>query len=288
MILVFGKTGQVACELAHVLPEGWFAGRDQADLSNPQECHDLILRLRPDGVINAAAYTAVDRAENDEDLAIQINARAPQAMARACAALNIPIVQISTDYVFDGSGEQPFQPEHPTAPLGVYGRSKRAGEIGVVGSGAVHAVLRTSWVCYAHGTNFVRTMLRLGAERDVLRVVADQWGGPTSARAIAEACARILSQLQDCPQKAGIYHFTGAPVTTWARFAQTIMTMAGLECRIEPIKSSEYTTPARRPLNSRLDCTSLQREFGIGQPDWQDDLARCLDALSKTELRRPG
>lgn len=279
MILVFGKTGQVARELAALSPDAHFAGRDQADLSDPQTCHDLITRLRPKAVINAAAYTAVDRAEGEADLASRINADAPAAMATACVALGIPIVHISTDYVFDGAGDKPFAPDHPTAPLGVYGRTKLAGENGVRQSGATHAILRTSWVFSPHGTNFVRTMLRLGAERDVLRVVADQWGGPTPARAIADACLQIVSQLGTSPDKTGTYHFAGAPVTTWAGFAQAIMAEAGLDCRIDPIPTSDYPTPAQRPLNSRLDCFSLSAQFGISQPDWRVDLSACVKIL---------
>lgn len=281
MILVFGRTGQVARELARLVPDAVYLGRDQADLSDPEACAAAIRAHNPRAVINAAAYTAVDRAEDQEALAAYINGAAPAAMARECAALDVPLVHISTDYVFDGAGTAPFAPDHPTAPLGAYGRTKLMGEQGVQAAGGTHAVLRTSWVFSCHGSNFVRTMLRLGAERDVLRVVADQIGGPTPARAIAHACISIATQLRDAPEKSGIYHFSGAPDTSWAGFAREIMERAGLDCRIEDIATSDYPTPAKRPLNSRLECSSLSM-FGLERPDWRQGLADVLTELKGT------
>ena len=279
MILVFGRTGQVARELAALVPGATFLDRAQADLSDPDACAQAIRAHRPHGVINAAAYTAVDRAEGEEELATTINAHAPAAMARACATLRVPFVQISTDYVFDGAGEKPHAPDTPAAPLNAYGRSKLLGEKGVRAAGGAHAILRTSWVFSTHGTNFVKTMLRLGTERDALRVVADQIGGPTPADSIASACLAIVAQLQATPEKSGTYHFAGQPATSWAGFARTIMAQAQLSCEITDIPSSAYPTPARRPLNSRLDCSTLQAVFGITPPDWQAGLARMLDQL---------
>ena len=278
MILIFGQTGQVARELAQLSPEARCLGRDQADLSDPAACAEVIRQLAPQAVINAAAYTAVDRAEEEEALATTINGHAPAAMAQVCAQLQIPLVHISTDYVFDGAGDQPFAPDHPTAPLGAYGRSKLLGEEGVRGAGGVHAILRTSWVFSAHGANFVKTMLRLGSERDSLRVVADQIGGPTSARAIARACLTMAEGLRNRPTLAGTYHFAGGPATSWAGFARAIMARAGLDCTIEDIPSAAYPTPAQRPLNSRLDCSTLAR-FGLAQPDWQADLSDVISEL---------
>jgi len=275
MILVFGRSGQVARELARLAPQAHYMTRDQADLSDPETCAVAIRSYAPRAVINAAAYTIVDRAEEEEALATRINGTAPAAMAEACAALGVPLVQISTDYVFDGRGNAPFLPEHSTAPLGAYGRSKLKGEEGVRAAGGCHAILRTSWVFSAHGKNFVKTMLQLGAERDTLHVVADQIGGPTPARAIAEACLSIALQLQDDPAKTGTYHFSGTPATSWARFAHTIMFKAGLRCQIREISSKEYPAPAPRPLNSRLDCTSLN-VFGLTQPDWQTELDNTI------------
>jgi dTDP-4-dehydrorhamnose reductase len=282
MILVFGKTGQVATELARAAPDAMCVGRDRADLADATVCRDLILDLRPSGIINAAAYTAVDRAEEDEALATQINGDAPAAMAQAAARLGVPIVHISTDYVFDGAGDAPFAPDHATAPLGAYGRSKLLGEEGVAQAGGAHAILRTSWVFSVHGNNFLKTMLRLGRERDALNVVADQIGGPTPARDIARACLSILDQLQAAPHKSGIYHFSGAPDTSWAGFAREIMAQAGLECRVNDIPSSDYQTPAQRPLNSRMDCTSLTK-FGLSRPDWRAGVAQVLAELGAVE-----
>lgn len=279
MILIFGQTGQVARELALLAPDAVFLGRAQADLADPDACAQAIRTHGPKAVINAAAYTAVDRAETEEGLATLINAHAPAAMARACAVLGVPFVQISTDYVFDGAGEQPFAPDHPTAPLNAYGRSKLMGEQGVRDAGGVHAILRTSWVFSAHGSNFVKTMLRLGAERDALSVVADQIGGPTPADSIASACLKIAAQLQTAPEKSGTYHFAGQPPTAWAGFARAVMAQAGLDCTITDIPSTDYPTPARRPANSRLECSALQTSYGISPPDWQAGLARVIDQL---------
>ncbi len=282
MILVFGKTGQVARELARLVPEARYLGREDADLSDPAACAAAIAAHRPEAVINAAAYTAVDRAETDAARATLINGDAPAAMARACAALAVPFVHISTDYVFDGAGSEPFTPDHPTAPLNAYGRSKLIGEDGVRSAGGAHVILRTSWVFSAHGNNFVRTMLRLGAERDHLRVVADQIGGPTPARAIASACLHIVKQLHDAPAKSGTYHFAGAPETSWAGFARAIMAEAGLACRIDEIASAEYPTPARRPMNSRLDCSGLSA-LGLTRPDWREHLHTLITDLKGSQ-----
>lgn len=282
MILIFGRSGQVARELARLAPDAEFAGRDLFDLCQPgidgARLYDWIMANAPTAVINAAAYTAVDRAEDEEALATTLNSLAPRAMAEACKTLRIPFVHLSTDYVFDGAGTDPFTPDSPTAPLNAYGRTKLAGEDAVRSAGGVHVILRTSWVFSAHGNNFVRTMLRLGAERDYLRIVADQIGGPTPARAIASACLHIVAQLQETPAKSGTYHFTGAPETSWAGFARAIMSQAGLACRIDDIPSADYPTPARRPMNSRLDCASLAR-FGLSQPDWRVDLKDVIAEL---------
>jgi dTDP-4-dehydrorhamnose reductase len=281
-ILVFGKTGQVAQELAK-LPETLCLGRDTADLSDPAGCGDAIRLHKPAAVINAAAYTAVDAAETDEEQATLVNGTAPGAMARACAALGIPLVQISTDYVFAGHGEMPWQPDDATAPLGAYGRSKLAGEMAVRDAGGAHAILRTSWVVSAHGANFVKTMLRLGAERDSLNVVTDQIGGPTAAADIAAACHRIALQLTDAPDKTGTYHFSGAPDCSWADFARAIFDEAGLNCTVHDIPSSGYPTPAKRPLNSRMDCGTTHKTFGIERPQWQASLTQILKDLGASK-----
>ncbi len=277
-LLVFGRTGQVARELARLAPDATFLDRAAADLSDPPACAAAIRAARPSAVINAAAWTAVDRAEAEEAAATVINGEAPAAMARACAESGIPFVQISTDYVFDGAGDAPFAPDHPAAPLGAYGRSKLKGEEGTRAAGGTHAILRTSWVFSAHGTNFLRTMLRLGRERDSLNVVADQIGGPTPARAIAEACLTIAAQLRADPAKGGTFHFAGAPDVSWADFARAIMARAGLSCIINDIPSSAYPTPACRPANSRLDCSGLA-VFGLARPGWRTGMEEALREL---------
>lgn len=279
-ILVFGKSGQVATELAQ-LPGVMCLGRDTADLNNPAACAAAIHKHRPNAVINAAAYTAVDRAEEDEATAQRVNADAPAAMASACAELGIPLVHISTDYVFAGDGNAPWTPDAPTGPLGAYGRTKLAGEQAVQAAGGTYAILRTSWVVSAHGNNFVKTMLRLGAERDSLNIVGDQIGGPTGAREIAAACHNIALQLAADSNKSGIYHFAGRPDCSWADFARAIFARADLNCQVSDIPSSQYPTPAARPLNSRLDCTSTTAIFGIARPDWANTLTHILTELGQ-------
>lgn len=279
-VLVFGQTGQVARELTRRRPEGVVLttlGRAEADLSDPDACAAAILAADVDAVINAAAWTAVDRAEAEEAAATVINGDAPAAMARACALKRLTFLHISTDYVFDGAGNFPFAPDHPTAPLGAYGRSKLLGETGIRAAGGQSLILRTSWVVSAHGSNFLKTMLRLGRERTSVNVIADQIGGPTPAAAIADAlytCATALCG----GAPGGIDHFAGTPDTSWADFARAIMAAANLPCQINDIPSSAYPTPTRRPLNSRLDCSGLGR-FGLTRPDWRAALPEILHEL---------
>lgn len=287
-LLVLGRSGQVASELSRLSGKGQeihCLGRNEADLSQLEKAIEAVRRavgtFRPDALINAAAWTAVDAAETEEVEAQALNAEAPTALARLAAEAGLPFVHISTDYVFDGASQAPFATDATTAPLSAYGRTKLSGEQGVAKAAnpAGWAVLRTSWVFSAHGANFVKTMLRLGAERDALRVVADQVGGPTPADAIARACVTIAEALISDSDKSGIYHFSGAPDTSWAGFAREIMTRAGLDCRIEEIPSADYPTPAPRPLNSRLDCHATETAFGLAQPDWYAGLDRILTEL---------
>ena len=277
-LLVFGQTGQVARELARVAPQAVFLGRGQADLADPAACAAAIHAHRPDAVINAAAWTAVDRAETEEAAATVVNAAAPGAMAQACADLGAPLVHISTDYVFDGSGQAAWKPGDTPAPQNAYGRTKLAGEQAVRAAGGAHVILRTSWVFSAHGANFVKTMLRLGADRPALRVVADQIGGPTPASAIAAACLTIAGGLRD-GAAGGTHHFAGAPETSWACFARETFALAGLAVAVEDIATADYPTPARRPLNSRLDCSAILADFGIERPDWRKALSEVLHEL---------
>lgn len=278
-LLVFGRTGQLAEALHRIAHDAEFLDRETADLANPIACVDAIRAARPSAVINAAAYTAVDRAEKEEALAHVVNGDAPGAMARTCAELGIPFLHVSTDYVFDGSGECPWRPEDTIAPLNAYGRSKAAGEAAVRAAGGQHAILRTSWVFSATGSNFVSTMLRLSESRDALSVVDNQVGGPTPALAIAEALLEMASGIGQ-GHKGGTYHFAGAPVTSWKGFAEEIFAAANRRVAVSGIPTTDYPTPAQRPLNSRLDCTSLKSEFGITPPDWRAALNDIVKELT--------
>jgi dTDP-4-dehydrorhamnose reductase len=278
VILVFGKTGQVASALQLQAPAARFLSRAEADLSAPAACAAAIKAAKPAAVINAAAYTAVDAAETDEPLAQIINGDAPGVMAQACAELEIPLVHLSTDYVFDGSGRTPWSPGDPTAPLGAYGRTKLAGEEAIRATGCQHVILRTSWVFSAQGANFVKSMLRLSESRDALSVVADQIGGPTPAAAIAQACLRLVEALQE-GQGGGTYHYAGCPATSWECFARAIFAAAQRDVTVTGIPTSEYPTAAKRPLNSRLDCTSLNTDFGIATPEWKPALTEIVKKL---------
>ena len=273
-VLIFGKTGQVARELCNVnWPASWrltIAGRSECDLLLAGSAARAITAFKPDLVINAAAYTAVDRAETDQDAAFTLNASAPAEMAAATVAIGVPLLHISTDYVFDGNAARPYHETDACAPLSVYGKSKLAGETAVRESQPRHMILRTSWVFSSHGANFVRTMLRLGAERDELAIVGDQIGGPTSAADIAQTLARIAD--------------AGAPFISWHRFAEEILARAaflGLKVPsvVRRIMAAEYPSAAPRPANSRLDCAMIARDWGIQQPSWETALDRCLEVL---------
>lgn len=282
-LVVFGQSGQLAQALARRAPEALFLDRAAANLEDPEACAAALSRAAADGAqaaINAAAYMAVDRAEEEEPLATRINGEAPAAMAGAAAAAGIPFLHVSSDYVFDGIGDAPWTPDSPPAPLSAYGRSKAAGEAGVRDAGGTHAILRTSWVFSADGGNFVKTMLRLGRERDAVGVVDDQIGGPTEAGDIAEALLVMARALHADPACTGTYHFAGAPEVSWADLAQAVMTGAGLSCTVNRIPSSDYPMAAERPLNSRLDCSRTEQVFGIARPDWRAGLDRVLEALT--------
>ena len=277
-VLVFGKTGQVATELSYHKQVTCLA-RGQADLRNPQICAEIIAETDADIIINAAAYTAVDNAEEEENLATLINGVAVADMANAAATRNIPFLHISTDYVFDGSGTRPWTPNDPVAPLGAYGRSKLVGERGVTAAGGPHAILRTSWVFSAHGNNFVKTMLRLGADRDTLNIVNDQIGGPTSAADIADALMKIAQLFHKGQGRSGIYHFSSDPAVSWAGFATEVFKQSELDIKVTGIPASDYPTPAKRPSNSRMDCSDIEAAFGISRPDWRKSLTNILKEL---------
>ena len=278
MILIFGKTGQVATELQR-MGDVLALSRDLINLSNPSSCYDAIKIHAPKAVINAAAYTDVDKAETEEELATLINGNAPKAMALACANLDIPLVHLSTDYVFDGTGIKPWQPRDATKPQNVYGRSKKIGEDSIRSVGATYCILRTSWVISSHGTNFVKTMLNLSEKHNTLSVVSDQVGGPTPAKDIAQACLQVVEQLKQDPSKSGTYHFSGIEDLSWADLATEIFQQTGRSVHVLPIPTSEYPTPAVRPLNSRLNCSKTQEVFSIHRPDWRIGLNDILSEL---------
>lgn len=286
-ILVFGRNGQVARELALVAQEQGrtliFAGRDALDLTDPGAVDGLIARLAPRAVINAAAYTAVDRAERDQAPAFALNRDAPAAMARACAGRGLPLVHFSTDYVFDGTLDRPYVETDPTGPRSVYGASKLAGEQAVQAVGGPAIVLRTSWVYSAHGTNFVRTMLRLAADRAEVSVVADQMGRPTWARDCALGALTAVDALHENPGLAGLYHLSGPDDATWADLAAAIFAESarrgGPSAGVRPITTDEYPTPAERPANSRLNCGKIQAALAWRARPWRESLAACMNQM---------
>lgn len=279
-VLVFGQSGQVARELARrVGPGARLLSRREADLSQPGAARAALDACEADAVINAAAFTAVDAAEAREAEAMQVNGAAAGEIARACAARELPLIHLSSDYVFDGKGRVPFSPQAPTAPLSAYGRSKLAGEEAVRAAGGVWVILRTSWVFSASGANFVTTMLRLGAERNVLDVVDDQHGGPTWAGDIARACLCIAQALRSRPELRGLYHYAGKPDVSWADFAESIFRAAGLGCTVRRVGAEQFPRPARRPANSRLACGTTRAAFGLPRPDWRAALAQVLEEL---------
>lgn len=295
-ILLLGANGQVGHELRRslaplaevvvttrggALDDG--APCEIADFDAPDALPALIDRIAPDVVVNAAAYTAVDRAESDRDAAFRVNAEAPQRIAEACAARDALLVHYSTDYVFDGTGTRPYREDDPTSPLGVYGESKRAGELAIQASGARYMIFRTAWVYASHGKNFMRTMLRLAAERDELRVVADQIGTPTPASLIADVTAAVLA----CPyDQSGIWHLTASGETSWHGFAEAIVAAAHdrnlipRKPRVVPIAATDYPMPAKRPAYSVMDNARIRSDFGVDLPGWEVELGMILDAGS--------
>lgn len=291
-ILLIGGTGQIGRELARVLPALgtlYIADRTQCDLRRPQTLIDAVDVVRPTVVINAAAYTAVDKAEELPTLATAVNAGAPGVLAHAARRHGALFVHYSTDYVFDGRKQGAYGEGDPVNPLSAYGRSKLAGERAVRESGCDHLILRTSWVYAAHGRNFLLTMLRLAAEREQLRVVADQVGAPTAARLIAESTVQILRQ--DIARRrlerfeSGLFHLAAAGKTSWHGFASAIIAAAqaksrSLRCReIVPITTAEYPLPASRPANSLLDCARLAQRYGLRMPSWHTGMQLCLEEL---------
>lgn len=286
-LLVFGRTGQVATELLRLAGPGLAVealGREQADLSDPAACAAAVDRAQADAVVNAAAWTAVDRAEAEEAAAHVVNAAAPGAMALACAARGLPFLHVSTDYVFDGVSDAPRAEDAPVGPLNAYGRSKLAGERAVAAAGGPHVILRTSWVFAGHGANFVAMMLRLGATRPRLTVVDDQVGGPTPAAAVAAALAAIAQAFAEGRGRSGVYHFAGAPELSRRGFAEAVFDAAvargGARPEVTAIRTADWPTPAARPLNARLDCAKIARDYGLARPDWRTALGPAVAELT--------
>jgi len=282
-LLVFGEIGQLGQELMRRAGDVTLEvrGLEEADFTRPDTCVAFVEATEADAVINAVAYTAVDKAEADEELALMINGTTAGALAAAAAKRGLPFIQVSTDYVFDGTGTRPFATDHPTGPLGAYGRTKLVGEEAVRAAGGVHAILRTSWVVSAHGHNFIKTMLKLGRDRDRLTIVADQIGGPTPAAALADACLAAAKGLLADPGKSGTYHVSGGPDVSWAGFAREIFAQAKIDCEVADIPTTDYPTPAARPLNSRLDNASFEAAFGLPRPDWRAGLRAILQDLGE-------
>ncbi|MDX1016510.1 MULTISPECIES: dTDP-4-dehydrorhamnose reductase [Sinorhizobium] len=281
-ILVFGSTGQLAQELKAVLPKAEFLDRATADLSKPETIVPLIKRQRYDAVVIAAAYTAVDRAEDESAVALEVNGKAPGLIAKVAAEMGSPVIYVSTDYVFDGSKDGWYAEGDATGPLGVYGRSKLMGEEAVRLATEKHIILRTSWVFSAHGSNFVKTMVRLSS-RDELSIVADQEGCPTSARDLAGAIERIVVELKQLDHRFGTYHVASPHATTWYGLAEAVfaeMKSRGLRHPVlHAIKSSEYQTRACRPANSRLSSAKIEGAFGIRLPHWRQSVSQVMTDL---------
>ena len=294
-ILLFGKNGQIGWELQRALaPLGELIafGSADADFARPESLAATVQAVAPDIIVNAAAHTAVDRAESEPDLAMAINAESPAVLAREAAVLGAWLLHYSSDYVFDGSGSTPWVEDAPTAPLSVYGRSKLEGELAIRASGCKHLILRTSWVYAARGSNFAKTMLRLASERDRLSVVDDQFGAPTGAELLADVSAHVLRTAIERPRVAGLYHVVAGGETNWHGYARHVIAFARKAGRsikvaddaIEPVPGSAFPTPARRPANSRLNTGKFRDTFGLALPAWQVGVERVLAELHSSNL----
>jgi dTDP-4-dehydrorhamnose reductase len=289
-ILVTGGAGQVGWELRRTLAafgDVVAPARDALDIASADSILSCLRAVNPDLIVNAAAYTAVDKAESEPDLAMKINGDAPRIFAEEAARRKIALIHFSTDYVFDGRKVEPYRENDATAPANVYGRSKLAGEQGVAGAGDAHLIFRTSWIYAPRGRNFLLTMLKLGKERKELKVVDDQIGAPTSARLVAQATANVVCQslsggtldIERFREAGGLYHLTAAGRASWYEFAQAILAGRPDSARVLPIPATAYPTPARRPQNSVLDNDKLARQFGFRLPDWKTGLALCLEEM---------
>ncbi len=277
MLLVTGAKGQLGTELRKRLPEALYIDIEELDITDEEAVRAFVQQHAVDTIINCAAYTAVDRAEDEPELCALVNTQGPANLAKSAARM----IHVSTDYVFDGHAYRPYRPEDPTSPLSEYGRSKLAGEQAVLQHAPTAIVIRTAWLYSAHGQNFVKTMMRLGAERPALSVVADQVGTPTHAGDLAEAIVTLLPQIQQ-GQKS-VYHYTNEGVASWYDFAHAIMEMAALPCKVAPIATEDYPTKAVRPCYSVLDKKKIKDDFAIEIPHWRTSLARCIAELAEQQ-----
>lgn len=297
-IAVTGWTGQVVCAMLERVPVGVEViaiRRPELDLAVPRTVAPALRAARPDVIVNAAAYTAVDQAESEPDIAMRVNGEAAGEAARAAAALGIPVIQLSTDYVFAGTLERPYREDDATGPISAYGASKLTGEQAVAAATANHAILRTAWIYSPFGKNFVKTMLRLAETRDEVGVVADQAGCPTSALDIADAVFAVARNLTSRKEEAslrGIFHMSAAGEAVWADVAEAIFTererLGGKPVRVKRIATADYPTPARRPANSRLDCGKLALAHGVRLPEWQASLRPCVARLLQDQVKEQG
>jgi dTDP-4-dehydrorhamnose reductase len=281
-IIVTGANGQLGMEIkqlsgAYPVFEFIFATRDEMPLDSPEAIHNFIAKHQPQYFINCAAHTAVDKAESEKELACKINAEAPGIIAKACKENNVQFIHISTDYVFNGTGSVPYKEDDATDPVNLYGDSKLQGEKKVMQFNPGSIIIRTAWVYSEFGKNFVKTMLRLMADKDQISVVSDQSGTPTYAADLAEAILQIISSQQ---WTAGIYHFSNEGNITWYDFAVAIKELSASNCKVNPIPTSQYPTPAKRPVYSVLDKSKIKKTFGITIPGWKESLSVCLDKIN--------
>jgi dTDP-4-dehydrorhamnose reductase len=282
-ILITGANGQLGSEFRDVIahyPQHHFHfySRAELDIADAQSVQAVFEQVKPDVCVNCAAYTAVDKAETETEAAFAINATGTQNLATACAQYGARFIHISTDYVFDGTGTEPYGEIHPTSPVNAYGQSKLQGEVAALKANPETIVIRTSWVYSAHGANFVKTMLRLMQSRPEISVVADQKGSPTYA---ADLAAAILQIIESGKWQGGIYHFSNEGVITWFEFAQAIKELSNAACTVHPITTQDYPTPAKRPAYSVMDKTKIQQTFGLQLKDWKESLQQCLAKLAQ-------
>ena len=283
-VLVSGANGQLGWEIAQAAKsfpnfEFVFVDRNAMDLSNPNELLSIVELFAPDAIINTAAYTAVDKAESENELAHTINAEAVASLARIAKQKNIPFITFSTDYVFNGNATSPYLPDTKLEPVNFYGKTKADGEQMAIAENENTIIIRTSWVFSSHGNNFVKTMMRLMKERDNLNIVGDQKGRPTYAKDLANATIQILIALNEGKNIRGIYHYANTGETTWFAFAEKIKALAGLECDLKAITSDQFPTPAKRPNYSVLDTQKIEKDLGIEIPSWETALSQCISLL---------